>query len=104
MRSGLCWSPICPFRLRGGPVRGRTTGRWSTGCLADPDRVAVAGPSGVLWVLEDRVQPASPLVSGGTWDAVLRELQRGCDVGEDTWVVSIDSTVIRAHHHAAGAR
>jgi hypothetical protein len=40
----------------------------------------------------------------GTWESVLRELQRGCDVGEDTWVVSIDSTVIRAHHHAAGAR
>jgi len=40
----------------------------------------------------------------GTWEAVLRELQRGCDVGEDDWVVAIDSTVVRAHHHAAGAR
>jgi hypothetical protein len=35
---------------------------------------------------------------------VLRELQRGCDVGEDRWVVAMDSTVVRAHHHAAGAR
>jgi len=40
----------------------------------------------------------------GTWSGVLRELQRGCDLGEDRWVVSIDSTVVRAHHHAAGAR
>lgn len=40
----------------------------------------------------------------GTWEAVLRELQRGCDVGEDSWMVAIDSTVVRAHHHAAGAR
>lgn len=40
----------------------------------------------------------------GTWEAVLRELQRGCDVGEDRWMVAIDSTVVRAHHHAAGAR
>lgn len=40
----------------------------------------------------------------GTWAKVLRELQRGCDVGEDSWVVAIDSTVVRAHHHAAGAR
>jgi len=40
----------------------------------------------------------------GTWVGVLRELQRGCDVGQDTWLVAIDSTVIRAHHHASGAR
>lgn len=40
----------------------------------------------------------------GTWARVLEELQRGCDVGVDAWLVSIDSTVIRAHHHAAGAR
>ena len=40
----------------------------------------------------------------GTWSRVLEELQRGCDTGEDSWVVAIDSTVVRAHHHAAGAR
>lgn len=40
----------------------------------------------------------------GTWAGVLEELQRGCDVAEDSWVVAIDSTVVRAHHHAAGAR
>jgi len=40
----------------------------------------------------------------GTWAGVLAELQRGCDMVEDRWVVAIDSTVVRAHHHAAGAR
>lgn len=40
----------------------------------------------------------------GTWARVLGELQRGCDTVEDRWVVAIDSTVVRAHHHAAGAR
>ena len=39
----------------------------------------------------------------GTWEAVLRELQRGCDVGKGSWMVAIDSTVVRAQH-AAGAR
>jgi transposase len=39
----------------------------------------------------------------GTWDQLLRGLQRGCDGGEPEWVVSVDSTVVRAHHHAAGA-
>lgn len=40
----------------------------------------------------------------GTWARVLAELQRGCDLAEDRWVVAIDSTVVRAHHHPAGAR
>ena len=35
---------------------------------------------------------------------MLGELQRGCDRVEDRWVVAVDSTVVRAHHHAAGAR
>jgi len=41
----------------------------------------------------------------GTWTTVLRQLRADCDnvdVGE--WAVSVDATVIRAHHHAAGAR
>jgi transposase len=39
----------------------------------------------------------------GTWDRVLRGLQRGSDGDDAEWLVSVDSTVIRAHHHAAGA-
>ncbi len=39
----------------------------------------------------------------GTWDAVLAELQRGCDSEFEDWSVGVDSTVIRAHHDAAGA-
>jgi len=40
----------------------------------------------------------------GTWDRLLSELQRGSDVDVVSWNVGIDSTVIRAHQHAAGAR
>jgi transposase len=42
----------------------------------------------------------------GTWDVLLKELQRGSDVqanASGSWDVGIDSTVIRAHQHAAGA-
>lgn len=39
----------------------------------------------------------------GTWDEVLLELMRGSDGDSEEWVVSVDSTSIRAHHHAAGA-
>jgi transposase len=39
----------------------------------------------------------------GTWDALLAELQRGCDTEFEEWSVGVDSTVIRAHQDAAGA-
>ena len=41
----------------------------------------------------------------GTWDQILRELQGHAHaVGELEWTVSVDSTIARAHQHAAGAR
>jgi transposase len=41
----------------------------------------------------------------GTWRAVLTALQARADAaGLITWEVSVDSTVARAHQHAAGAR
>ena len=39
----------------------------------------------------------------GTWEDVLHGLQRGSDLETAEWVVSVDSTVVRAHHDAAGA-
>jgi transposase len=39
----------------------------------------------------------------GTWEETLRGLQRGSDGDDAEWVVSVDSTIVRAHHHAAGA-
>lgn len=45
----------------------------------------------------------------GTWAAILDELRRGCDQdaqgeADPRWAVGTDSTVVRAHQHAAGAR
>lgn len=41
----------------------------------------------------------------GTWAAVLDELRRGADGDSGAeWSVGIDSSVSRAHQHAAGAR
>ena len=31
-------------------------------------------------------------------------MMRGSDSDDEEWIVSVDSTSIRAHHHAAGAR
>jgi transposase len=41
----------------------------------------------------------------GTWDRLLARVQTAADAaGEVEWEVSVDSTVARAHQHAAGAR
>jgi transposase len=41
----------------------------------------------------------------GTWEQILHRLRAGCDEAEGKeWTVSADSTVARAHQHAAGAR
>jgi len=41
----------------------------------------------------------------GTWAAILSDLQAmGAEAGLIEWVVSVDSTINRAHQHAAGAR
>ncbi len=41
----------------------------------------------------------------GTWERLLAHAQSKSDaVGEVAWEVSVDSTVARAHQHAAGAR
>jgi transposase len=41
----------------------------------------------------------------GTWAAILDRLRQGCDREEGAqWTVGVDSTIVRAHQHAAGAR
>jgi transposase len=41
----------------------------------------------------------------GTWARILAELQTRADgLGLITWQISVDSTIARAHQHAAGAR
>lgn len=41
----------------------------------------------------------------GTWAEILAELRRGSDLdGGEEWTLSVDSSVARAHQHAAGAR
>nr|WP_229896586.1 hypothetical protein [Streptomyces eurythermus] len=41
----------------------------------------------------------------GTWERVFTALMAQADAEEDlAWAVSVDSTIVRAHQHAAGAR
>ncbi|MFI9744520.1 IS5 family transposase [Streptomyces sp. NPDC052494] len=41
----------------------------------------------------------------GTWERLLQRVQAAADAaGEIDWDISVDSAVVRAHQHAAGAR
>jgi transposase len=105
----LEWSRLRPLLPDRSPRRG---GRWAD------HRVVI---NGVLW----RTRTGSPWrdlpscfgnwktvynrhrrwSADGTWARIVAELRRGCDQGEGrAWTVAVDSTVVRAHQHAAGAR
>ncbi len=41
----------------------------------------------------------------GTWEMLLQQVQAEADAASEIdWDISVDSTSVRAHHHAAGAR
>lgn len=41
----------------------------------------------------------------GTWERLLQQIQAAADAaGEIDWDVAVDSTIVRAHQHAADAR
>jgi transposase len=41
----------------------------------------------------------------GTWERLLQQVQAEADAADEIdWNISVDSTVVRAHQHAAGAR
>ncbi|WP_370417678.1 IS5 family transposase [Streptomyces sp. QH1-20] len=46
-----------------------------------------------------------PPAADGTWERLLQQVQAAADAaGKIDWDISVDSTIVRAHHHAAGAR
>lgn len=62
-------------------------------CLAR--RARVFGPWQTIWTWHRR------LASDGTWDRILERLLTIADAaGILDWVVSVDSTIVRAHQHA----
>jgi transposase len=102
------WAQLAPL-LPGNQHRG---GRWR-------DHRSVI--NGILWKLRtgapwrdlpDRYGPWQTCYDrfvrwrrDGTWDRLLAHIQTKSDaVGELEWVISVDSSSVRAHQHAAGAR
>ncbi|MEU1177582.1 IS5 family transposase [Streptomyces sp. NPDC005820] len=43
--------------------------------------------------------------AGGTWERLLQQVQAAADAASEIdWDISVDSTIVRAHQHAAGTR
>ena len=102
------WARIVPLL----PKNGRRSGRWRDHCEV---------VNGILWKLRTGA-PWRDLPScyapwqtcyerfirwrrDGAWGRLLSHVQtRSDEVGEVEWLVSVDSTMARAHQHAAGAR
>ncbi|MFJ3037113.1 IS5 family transposase [Streptomyces tendae] len=102
------WERLRPFL----PVSNGRCGRWRD------HRQVINGilhrvRTGVQWRdLPERFGPWKTVYerhrlwsADGTWERLLQQVQAAADVaGEIDWDISVDSTIVRAHQHAAGAR
>ncbi|MFI1155155.1 IS5 family transposase [Streptomyces sp. NPDC020817] len=102
------WERLRPFL----PVSNRRCGRWRDHRQVI-DGILYRVRTGVHWRdLPERFGPWKTvyerhrLWSGdGTWERLLQQAQAAADAeGEIDWDISVDSTIVRAHQHAAGAR
>ena len=106
MRSGSGCARCCHPRAAGGVAAGVTTSRWSTGSSGGsaPGRRGGTCPSGTApW--QTCYKRFARWETDGTWARIQQAVQRDADAaGELDWQVQVDTSVVRAHQHAAGAR
>ncbi|WP_435859829.1 IS5 family transposase [Streptomyces narbonensis] len=82
------------------PVSNRRCGRWRDHRQVI-DGILHRVRTGVQW----RDLPERLWSADGTWERLLQQVQAAADAtGEIDWDISVDSTIVRAHQHAAGAR
>lgn len=102
------WERLRPFL----PVSNRRCGRWRDHRQVI-DGILHRVRTGVQWRdLPERFGPWKTVYerhrlwsADGTWERLLQQVQAQAEaVGEIDWDVSVDSTIVRAHQHAAGAR
>jgi transposase len=107
------WAALAPALAAVQPVQGRSgrPPKWSRRQLIDGIRwrVRVGSPWRDVPALYGPWQTVYGVFRqwqrDGTWQALLTVLQAVADAaGRIDWDVSVDSTVARAHQHAAGAR
>ncbi|MFE5486644.1 IS5 family transposase [Streptomyces sp. NPDC056527] len=102
------WERLRPFL----PVSNGRCGRWRDHRQVI-DGILHRVRTGVQWRdLPERFGPWKTVYerhrlwsADGTWEHLLQQVQAEVDAaGEIDWDISVDSTIVRAHQHAAGAR
>ena len=102
------WDRLRPFL----PVSNGRCGRWRDHRQVI-DGILHRVRTGVQWRdLHERFGPWKTAYerhrlwsADGTWERLLQQVQAAADAaGEIDWDIAVDSTVVRAHQHAAGAR
>jgi transposase len=102
------WERLRPFL----PVGNGRCGRWRDHRQVI-DGILHRVRTGVQWRdLPERFGPWKTVYerhrlwsADGTWERLLQEVQAEADAaGEIDWDISVDSTIVRGHQHAAGAR
>ncbi|MGI5258022.1 IS5 family transposase [Streptomyces angustmyceticus] len=102
------WERLRPFL----PVSNRRCGRWRDHRQVI-DGILHRVRTGVQWRdLPERFGPWKTVYerhrlwsADGTWERLLQQVRAAADAaGEIDWDISVDSTIVRAHQHAAGAR
>ncbi|WP_425357045.1 IS5 family transposase [Streptomyces inhibens] len=102
------WEQLRPFL----PVSNGRCGRWRDHRQVI-DGILHRVQTGVQWRdLPERFGPWKTVherhrlwSADGTWERLLQQVQAAADAaGEIDWDISVDSTTVRAHQHAAGAR
>ncbi|MEG8281218.1 IS5 family transposase [Streptomyces sp. AHA2] len=101
------WERLLPFL----PVSNGRCGRWRDHRQVI-DGILHRVRTGVQWRdLPERFGPWKTVYerhrlwsADGTWERLLQQVQAAADeAGEIDWDISVDSTIVRAHQHAAGA-
>ncbi|WP_436850537.1 IS5 family transposase [Streptomyces griseoloalbus] len=102
------WERLRPFL----PVSNGRCGRWRDHRQVI-DGILHRVRTGVQWRdLPERFGPWKTVYerhrlwsADGTWERLLQHVQAAADAaGEIDWDISVDSTIVRVHQHAAGAR
>jgi hypothetical protein len=109
MRNGPVGAAVAGAHAVSGWAPGRSPDGDQRGVLAEPDRLPVAGSARLLRDWKTVYNRHRRWSAEGTWAQILDELRCGCDqnahgAADPRWAVGTDSTVVRAHQHAAGAR
>lgn len=92
------------------PEPGGSRGRWRdhrqviNGIVEAAHGCAMARPAGTLGPWKTCHERLRGWTADGTWDRILAAAQVYDDGTPVQWTISIDSSIVRAHQHAAGAR